>query len=108
LTQIGQICPDYVPQEFHSGRFQTCESVVLKNGDICKVGSWVVLCPPGTRQHLGHVAEIIQQVGSQNELFSQVDYILVQQAEVSDIVEPYQMPCVILQDTHILVADLQV
>jgi hypothetical protein len=87
--------------------YQTSQSVILTNGDICKVGSWVVTACSRMTQRLGRVMEIIQERGSFSAQRSLPDKLLIQQAQVQVILEPYQMPGVRLQDSYTLV-DLQV
>jgi hypothetical protein len=45
-TETGQHFPDALASLPHNilegDNFQTCKSVVLFNGDICKIGDWVL------------------------------------------------------------------
>lgn len=78
----------------HSTYF-TAKSMTLLNGDVCRIGDWVLFSLfAGTEAPtLGHVHEILVSTSvSKTQQYPRPDVILLQQAVIAEWVEPYQMP----------------
>lgn len=75
--------------------FRTCKSVVLFNGDVCKIGDWVLAANGMAEQSLivACIREIIQRQGSDADKLLRPDAILLERGSVG---EPacYSMPAV--------------
>ncbi|KAH9945634.1 hypothetical protein B0H21DRAFT_693918 [Amylocystis lapponica] len=95
---------------FERQLFKTCADVRLENGDLCRIGQYVIARAPGTHAdtYMGCVEEIVQVAGSAQDLRSQPDMILVRRANASESADTYRMPRVTLESHwHMtLLADL--
>ncbi|KAG1784909.1 uncharacterized protein HD556DRAFT_1314704 [Suillus plorans] len=76
--------------------FRTCKSMVLFNGDVCKIGDWVLVVD-GTAEQSPIVAcirEIIQRQGSDADNLLCPDAILLERGSVGEPAASYSMPAV--------------
>lgn len=76
--------------------FRTCKSMVLFNGDVCKIGDWVLIAD-GTAEQSPIVAcirEIIQHQGSDADNLLRPDAILLECGSVGKLAASYSMPAV--------------
>src|ERR1700747_308133 len=82
-TETGKVLSDLMSHQKQATQlYQTSQSVILSNGDVCKVGTWVVIVCSRMAQRLGRVAEIIQELGSFNAQHSLPYKLLVQEAQI--------------------------
>ncbi|KAI0259241.1 hypothetical protein BC834DRAFT_833886, partial [Gloeopeniophorella convolvens] len=90
----------------------TSSSMVLFNGDVSRVGHWVLFQPSTSdaTPALGRVYEIITSLhAAEAQRFPQPDAVLLQRADIGTCLSPYQMPSVcpssdwvVLHISHIL------
>ncbi|KAG2126284.1 hypothetical protein DEU56DRAFT_743067 [Suillus clintonianus] len=99
-TKYGKLFPNALrslPNDILRGHnFRTCKSVVLFNGDICKIGDWVIAAK-GTAEESPIVAcirEIIQRQGSDADKLLRPDAILLERGSVGEPAVSYSMPAV--------------
>lgn len=82
--------------------YSTATSVTLLNGDVCRIGDWVLFSDSAGNTDapaLGRIREIIvlsDVAGTQQ--YPRPDAILLQRADIGGWVEPYRMPRVSLSD----------
>ncbi|KAH9017677.1 hypothetical protein EDB85DRAFT_1816604, partial [Lactarius pseudohatsudake] len=81
----------------------TNTSMVLTNGDACRVNDWVLIDPlhaEGQRRTVAQVQEILQFIGSSAQQASRPDAILLQRANLTwdTSAQLYRMPVVMLSD----------
>ena len=103
-THIGHIFPQVAQQFPANVAFETCKSVLLINGDMCKVGNWVLISRPsldGSSQYVPcKVVEILRYMQQVEGVHSFL--ILLQLANVIGFVAPYQMPQLQLHNNYYL------
>ncbi|KAH9948702.1 hypothetical protein B0H21DRAFT_890351 [Amylocystis lapponica] len=78
---------------------KTGSALRLDNGDICKIGQYVVVKMPGAgvgETYVGRVEEIIQIKGSPDDELGRPDTVLIRHAVVTQPAAPYRMPDVVL------------
>ncbi|KAG2028679.1 hypothetical protein BDR03DRAFT_882924, partial [Suillus americanus] len=75
---------------------RTCKSVVLFNGDICKIGDWVLAVnrTAGESPTVACVREIIQRKDSEADMCLCPDAILLECGIIGESVMSYSMPSV--------------
>jgi hypothetical protein len=99
-TETGQHFPDALaslPRNILEGdNFRTCKSVVLFNGDICKIGDWVLAVnrTTGESPTVACVREIIQRKDSEADMCLCPDAILLECGIIGESVMSYSMPSV--------------
>lgn len=96
-TQTGQFLPEYEDSFAMLGGstpplLKMCASSTLQNGDLCQPHSWVLASGPEEQLFVCQVVEILQCMGSNNQLRFQPDVFLVRVATNQGVVEPYEMP----------------
>lgn len=105
-TQTFQIYPQAVKNSGdHLAMYYTSKSVTLLNGDNCVVGQFILAKNTegnGPNPQVYRVEEILNQVGSANELRSFPDVVLVQRGELGEYAEPYRMPRVKFENNFLL------
>ncbi|KAG1749271.1 hypothetical protein EDB19DRAFT_1629684 [Suillus lakei] len=101
-VQTGKRFPDALqslPNDILEGcNFRTCKSVMLFNGDVCKIGDWV-LAAKGTQAVerspiVACVREIIQRQDSDADKLLRPDAILLECGIVGEPAVSYSMPAV--------------
>ncbi|KAG1806360.1 uncharacterized protein HD556DRAFT_1428515 [Suillus plorans] len=102
LVQQPNIITDYLGLDTHADtkkyghNFRTCKSMVLFNGDVCKIGDWVLIAD-GTAEQSPIVAcirEIIQRQGLDADNLLRPDAILLERGSVGEPAASYSMPAV--------------
>jgi hypothetical protein len=84
-------------------------SIVLRNGDVCYPGSWVLFkssASDAAVPALGRVCEIITCPSTAGIQQSTHPHILLQNADIGACVQPYQMPAIHLNNW--VIADISV
>jgi len=109
-TETGQHFPNALsslPNDILEGcNFRTCKSVVLFNGDICKIGDWVLAASStqgaGSSPIVACVREIIQRQGSDADKLLRPDAILLECGIIGNPVVSYSMPAVRAHGEYLL------
>ncbi|KAG1784306.1 uncharacterized protein HD556DRAFT_1251521, partial [Suillus plorans] len=80
----------------YGNNFRTCKSVVLFNGDICKIGDWVLAVNHTAEQSpiVACVRELIQRKDSEADMCLHPDAILLECGIIGESVASYSMPAV--------------
>lgn len=111
LTEMGKAFArmEYAFAQLHTNAYnsmptmlQTCASATLENGDTCRQGSWVLTQSNDGMLALCQIVEIVQCIGSPNQLRSRPDVFLVQTATNNGLVQPYEMPLICLDGQYAL------
>jgi hypothetical protein len=76
----------------------TPQSIVLKNGDVCAAGDWIVRGDKHRNKSVVRVVEIMQLVGSKAASDGQANWILVQLGIVGTPHDIYGMPKIHLSE----------
>jgi len=89
------------PSPSHSNYF-TARSMTLLNGDVCRIGDWVLFSLSAGNTEapaLGRIHEIIISIDvARTQQYPRPDGILLQQADIAEWVEPYRMPRISVSD----------
>ncbi|KAH8103883.1 hypothetical protein BXZ70DRAFT_888343 [Cristinia sonorae] len=86
--------PDIPSHVLQAKSFRTNKSMTLLNGDVCSVGQWVLVEPSADTHSptLARVEEILTRTGTDNERHGWPDLILLQNGNLTELVQPYNMP----------------
>lgn len=101
-TETGKRFPDALrslPNDILEGRnFRTCKSVMLFNGDVCKIGDWVLASRGAQAVEwspiVACVREIIQRQDSDADKLLRPDAILLECGIIGEPAVSYSMPAV--------------
>jgi len=107
-TDMAHHFPTFVPPSPSHSIYFTATSVTLLNGDVCRIGDWVLFSLSAGNSTetptLGRIHEIIvdaARIGTQQ--YPRPDAILLQQANIAEWVEPYRMPRVSVSNNWAIV-----
>jgi hypothetical protein len=101
---MGLVFPQLAQLYPAPNSYKPCTSVVIWNGDKCKVDNWVLVSTP-LEEQLKYlpckVKEILKHVQYNGSDKSHKSFgILLQHAKVLDYIFPYQMPRICLEDKY--------
>jgi hypothetical protein len=102
---MGLVFPQLAQHYPAPNSYKTCTSVVIWNGDKCKVDNWVLVSTSSVEGQLKYVPckvkEILKHVQYNGpDKFCKSFGILLQHAKVLDHISPYQMPQICLEDEY--------
>jgi hypothetical protein len=97
-TDAAHRCPTFAPSPalppLSHSTYLTARSMTLLNGDVCRIGDWVLFYLSSNTEApaLGRIHEILISTDVVEKQYPRPDIILLQQADISEWVEPYRMP----------------
>lgn len=103
-TLAGKVVPAEVASVSKSDQYsyRVCTSFVIKNGDKCSVGNWVLARRPGRYDtFVAKVTEILQIVSIHSG--TEPSFVLVQIGSFSNQPNTYHMPSVVASQGYALV-----
>lgn len=105
-TDMARHFPTFIPPTSLSlSNVFTAISMTLLNGDVCRVGEWVLFSLSTNNTEapvLGRIHEIVVDM-ARSQQYPRPDAILLQQADVGEPVEHYRMPSVSVSNNWVVV-----